>query len=79
MALITEFVPSASEARRLHPTTVTCGWLAFGTEVGPVLQLDTYGSADRQVHGKVTQTVQLDRDAAEHLLRLIESTFPGIR
>ena len=79
MALITDFTPSSSERRSLHRTTVTCGWLSFQTDRGRILQLDTYGSEERKLVGKVTQTVQLDRSGAETLLALVEDVFPGIQ
>jgi 5-methylcytosine-specific restriction protein B len=79
MALIIGFVPSSSDRRAPHPTTVTCGWLSFTGPRGPVLQLDTYGSDERQIQGKVTQTIQMDEAAARRLMELLEETFPSLR
>jgi 5-methylcytosine-specific restriction protein B len=79
MALIIEFVPSSTERRAPHPTTVTCGWLSFNGPGGPVLQLDTYGSDERQIQGKVTQTIQLNEAAALRLMELMQETFPSLR
>jgi 5-methylcytosine-specific restriction protein B len=79
MALIIEFVPSSTERRAPHPTTVTCGWLNFLGPDGPILQLDTYGSDERQIQGKVTQTIQVDEAAARRLIELLEETFPSLR
>jgi hypothetical protein len=42
------------------------------------LQLDTYGSQQRVIPGKVSQTIQLDVQSARELKRLLERTFPGI-
>ncbi|BAN04378.1 hypothetical protein YM304_40640 [Ilumatobacter coccineus YM16-304] len=41
-----------------------------------VLQIETYGSADRAVPGKVSQVIQLDRSAALALKAIIERAFP---
>jgi hypothetical protein len=78
MALITEFVEAQTERRRLDPTTVTCDWLAFSTEDGPILQLSTGGSPGRKNPGKSSQKIQLDRAAAKALLELLDTTFPGL-
>ncbi len=42
------------------------------------LQLDTYGSSERRIPGKTSQSLQLDRRSAKKLKRLLEQTFPGI-
>jgi hypothetical protein len=78
MALITRFVEAQTERRRLDPTIVTCDWLAFTTEDGPILQLSTGGSPGRENPGKSSQKIQLDRAAASALVDLISSTFPGL-
>jgi hypothetical protein len=43
-----------------------------------VLQLDTYGSKSREHPGKVSQSLQIDRDAARSLKALLEEAFPDI-
>ena len=78
MALISEFVEAQTERRKLDPTTVTCDWLAFRTEQGPILQLSTGGSPGRKNPGKSSQKIQLDRAAARDLIELIATTFPGL-
>lgn len=40
------------------------------------VQLDTYGSADRKLAQKVSQSIQLDREGALELLRIMETAFP---
>jgi hypothetical protein len=78
VALIKTFTPSGvSNKGRVHGE-VECGYAIFESEGNRYLQLDTYGSADRVIPGKVSQTVQLDESAAKELLRLIRHAFPGI-
>lgn len=74
MALIQRFEQVSSDKNALH-RPVTCGWRSFSTAAGVVLQLDTYGTADRQIPNKVSQSIQLDRRGAKVLLRLIRDTF----
>jgi hypothetical protein len=42
------------------------------------LQLDTYGSDDREFPEKVSQALQFDETGARALVDLLRSTFPNI-
>jgi hypothetical protein len=42
------------------------------------LQLDTFGSTERQIPGKTSQSIQLNERSAAQLKILIERAFPGI-
>ena len=77
MALISEFEESSSEIQRKH-SSVQCGWRYFDVHGERFLQLDTYGSEDRKLKGKQSQSIQLDRDAAAELLRILQTAFPGL-
>jgi hypothetical protein len=77
VALIAEFQHVPGERNNRH-RGVVCGWKVFQDEHGPVLQLDTYGTADRQVPWKVSQSVQLDQTAARELRQLIGQVFPEL-
>jgi hypothetical protein len=77
VALIHEFTQIQKETNRVHET-VECGWTGFESDGETYLQLDTYGSRGRQIPGKVSQSIQLDRAAAAKLLRIIRRTFPSI-
>lgn len=74
MAFIQKFEQVSSDKNALH-RPVTCGWRFFSTEAGAILQLDTYGTVDRQIPNKVSQSIQLDRRGAQVLLGLIRDTF----
>lgn len=50
----------------------------FDIEDKRILQLDTYGSQDRQTPDKVSQSFQIDREGAATLLKLIQDAFPGL-
>lgn len=77
MARVTEFFQVRGEAKP-HPTQVECGYRTVSTPAGPLLQLSTYGSDDRQSEKKVSQTLQLDREGARRLLAIIQDTFPDL-
>ena len=51
--------------------------------VGPggkkILQLDTFGTSERDFPDKVSQSIQFDEASAAMLRQLIEQTFPNIQ
>lgn len=77
MALIDRFEEVSSGKEVVH-RPVTCGWRTFSVDGSPILQLDTYGTAERQIPNKVSQSIQLDRRAAEVLFGLIRDTFGDV-
>jgi hypothetical protein len=77
MALIKEFQSVSSDAQKLHGP-VTCGYRTFTVNGRRVLQLDTYGSPDRKILDKISQSIQLDGDSARELLKIIEESFPDL-
>ena len=77
MARISDFQEVASGDDRVH-SDVLCGYKVFSASGSRMIQLDTYGSNEREFTGKVSQSIQFDRSAAERLLVIIESAFPGI-
>lgn len=77
MALIKEFQQVPSDTQKIHGP-VTCGYRTFTIEGRRVLQLDTYGSADREIPNKISQSVQLDTEGARTLIDIITEAFPDI-
>jgi hypothetical protein len=78
MALVRSLAPAgAGERRRVHGE-VECGYTVFEAGGERYLQIDTYGSNEREIPGKVSQTIQLDEHGARQLKKLIEQSFPGI-
>lgn len=78
MAIISKFRKCQDGPERRHLTQVECGHRSFTVDGSTYLQLDTYGSSVRKLHGKVSQSIQLDKEMAKELKQLIERTFPGI-
>jgi hypothetical protein len=78
MALIARFEERDVGTARIHDP-VDCGYRAFSLTGGRViLQLDTYGRSTRADPGTVSQSLQLDEDAARELLRIIRRSFPSL-
>jgi hypothetical protein len=77
MALIARFEQRPLEPRKIHDE-VLCGYNAVQIGERRILQLETYGSADRQVPGKTSQSIQLNEDGARSLINILRSAFPGL-
>lgn len=75
MALITEFETVAGEGV-LNPTEVIAHVKVFsGADRAPIVQINTMGSANRQMPGKISQTIQLDRESARTLFDILAQAY----
>ena len=77
MALVREISLTTKERQTVHEE-VDCLASSFSVEGMQYLQLETFGTRHRQIPGKVSQSLQLNRESAAKLKTLIEKTFPGI-
>ena len=75
MAWITSIETSAGTGK-VQPTQVVARVKIFSDQNGiPIVQIDTHGSADREKPGKQSQTLQLGRQAAQQLYRVLKDTY----
>jgi hypothetical protein len=75
MALIAGFERVGMERPRVHGS-VECTYTIFEAANGQkYLQLNTFGSRDRQLPGKQSQTIQLNQESAIKLLKILTSEF----
>jgi hypothetical protein len=77
MALIREYRAVSSDSQKLHGPVV-CGHRTFTVDGQRILQLDTYGSTERVIPDKISQSIQLDAESARELLQLITDAFPDL-
>jgi hypothetical protein len=77
MALIRRFehTPGGRVAFR---TEVECGWRVGDAGGRKLLHLETYGSKDRDIPGKVSQSLELDISGARELQRILRTAFPNL-
>ena len=77
VALIKKFVhrPGSTAGFR---SEVECGYRIVHDSARTLLHLETYGSSDRAIPGKVSQSLQLDRNGARQLRDLIDRAFPDV-
>jgi hypothetical protein len=79
MALIIDIETTGSKERQSVHKSTRCIASTFSSPDGNVyLQLDTFGSDDRQFPEKVSQSFQFDRKAAAQLKKLLDETFPSL-
>jgi hypothetical protein len=78
MALVRKIQEVAKQRHSVHGDT-SCSYSAFRQSGKTYLQLDTYGSKQRKLRGKISQTLQFNEQAAKELMRIIEETFPNLR
>lgn len=77
MALIRSFHTSSQHIRR-HQTEVDYEHTVVGSGTDRVLHLSTFGSDARASNPKSSQSIQLDRERAQELVRIIHHAFPNL-
>jgi len=48
---------------------------AFDSRGEHYVQIDTYGRSDRELPGKISQSLQFDKESAKYLFDLLKSEF----
>jgi hypothetical protein len=61
-----------------HPTEVEATYQVVRDGGEVLFQLTTYGSPERKLRGKGSQTLQFDRSMAERLVAALREAFPGL-
>jgi hypothetical protein len=75
MAWITHFEVRSGTGQQ-QPSRVVGKVKVFDLPDGePVVQIDTFGSDQREMPGKQSQTIQLDRKAAQELFEILRDTY----
>ena len=76
MAFVREIEVSWDARGTLHPTQVDAKIKVISTAGDdPIVQIDTFGSDQRKIDGKVSQTLQLDRKAATELIAILSKAY----
>lgn len=60
----------------LHPTTVTARIKVIRADGNDgLVQIDTFGSSDREIEGKISQTLQFDRATAAKFVEVLTKAY----
>lgn len=73
VALVRKFERLKLQVEKVHGE-VPCTYTSFTSEEGvQYFQVDTYGSPDRKIKGKKSQSIQLDEASARELISLLKA------
>ena len=75
MAFVKSVEKDDREIRNAHPTQLVCKYLIGQRDGKKVIQLNSYGSSERDIPGKLSQTLQFGEDAALQLYRILGKEF----
>jgi hypothetical protein len=76
LAIVKSFKVDEAAKGSLHPTEVNARVKVInGIDRLPILQIDTFGSAGREMPGKLSQTLQLTPEAAAELFGIIKRVY----
>jgi len=75
MALIQKFNLITKENPRLHRKVSKACIFQFSHNGNKYIQIDTYGSDDREKLGVISQSIQLDEQSAKYLLKFLKDSF----
>lgn len=75
MALVTKLAREERNFRSIHPTEVECRYVVDERDGRKLIQLNTYGSSERQIPDKLSQTLQFSEESARELWAIIGKEF----
>jgi hypothetical protein len=76
MALLqtTSFSEITKDRNQIHECTES-SFTIFSKDGRTIFQIDTFGTSHRRVPGKISQSLQIDKEMAEVLIQKLRSTF----
>ncbi len=79
MALIQNLQKGHKDRDSIHKSTECSYYIVYNKKGEKYLQLDTFGSADREIPGKVSQSIQFSPEAIKQLKEIILSEFQNFK
>jgi uncharacterized membrane protein YvbJ len=76
MALITQLTKGYKNKESVHKEIEGSYFIVVARNGKKYLQFDTYGSADREIPGKISQSLQFSPEAIKQLKELLSKEFP---
>lgn len=74
MALIRRFERSQMERNSVHDE-IDAKYAVFERDGRSFVQIDSFGRDSREIRGKKSQTIQLDRDSGLQLIKILKEAF----
>ncbi|WP_415182225.1 hypothetical protein [Phaeovulum sp.] len=75
MAIVIAIEKDDRNLRAAHPTQLVCKYIVEEHDGKRILQLNSYGSAGRDIPGKLSQTLQFTEASAFQLFRILQAEF----
>lgn len=75
MALVTNLEKGFKDRHSIHKKTECSYFIVYDKNGKKYLQLETTGSADREIPGKVSQSIQFSPEAIKELIVLLSKEF----
>ena len=64
----------SKDRNTIHEKVYTT-YSSFDSDGSHYVQIDTYGRSDRESPGKISQSIQLDKESAEYIFNLLKIEF----
>jgi hypothetical protein len=74
MALIRRFQEKKMDRNSIHDE-IEASYSKFEKDGRVFVQIDSFGRVSREIPGKKSQTIQLDREGASALYKILKSAF----
>ena len=74
MALIRQFLPSTMTRNSVHDE-IEAKYAVFEYDNRVFVQIDSFGRSTREIPGKKSQTIQLDKVSATQLYKILRDAF----
>lgn len=75
MALVRRLEAKRKDRNSVHEEASASYVIFDGLDGNRYVQIDTFGSRDRQIPGKVSQSLQFDRETARNLVDILTREF----
>lgn len=76
MALITkDNIKKIDKDRNCVHNKVKATYTVFTSDGEKYFQIDTYGSPNRELKNKISQSIQLDKESAKEIIKLMMDAF----
>ncbi|HWM81804.1 MAG TPA: methionyl-tRNA formyltransferase [Pseudolabrys sp.] len=74
MALIRDFIQASRQRYTTHQE-IDAEYLCFQKDGKRLIQIDTFGRTTREQPGKLSQTIQLDKESGFKLYQILKNHF----
>lgn len=78
MARIIELTATKRDSANFHKPVTKATIFEVNNNNEKLIQIDTYGSDEREIPDKISQSIQFSKECAKTLLKFIKETYPDL-